>query len=196
MQKVKKIAGFTLMELMVVITILGIMSFFVIPRLSAIRGAPLKKTSADLARNIKYIYNKSMMQNKKYRIVYDFESSGIYTEFEEEKKEEKEDEKEEEETQEEEKYLITGKFVLDNDFSIKKLRLPDNIKFNGIYTSHNDKITKEGKDYTMIMPNGFVEKTIIYLEDNFNRIYTLTISPMTGALKIYNEYIDEEAIEW
>lgn len=204
-----RLPGFSLIELMIVIAIIGILGFFVIPKLGSIRGVELKKTSADLGRIIKYVYNKSVMQNKKFRLVYDFESRSISTEYEEEKNEdekkteneseeviiESEDKKEDEESPED-KYLIEGKFVEDTDMLNKKLYLPNTVKFNGIYTFHNQEISREGKDYTMILPTGFVEKTIIYLEDNYNRIYSIRINPQTGTIKIFNDYIEPENMEW
>jgi general secretion pathway protein H len=200
--------GFSLIELIIVIAIIGIMGFFVIPKLSSIRGVELKKTSADLGRVIKYVYNKSVMQNKKFRLVYDFESRSISVEYEEEKKEEEkktddesgeviiESEEKRDEKSPEDKYLIEGKFVEDTDMLNKKLYLPKTVKFNGIYTFHNQEISREGKDYTMILPTGFVEKTIIYLEDNYNRIYSIRINPQTGTIKIFNDYIEPENMEW
>ena len=60
-------AGFTLIELVMVLVVLGIVAVFVVPRLSA-TGITLPAAATRLAETIRYTQNLAMSQGQRYRI--------------------------------------------------------------------------------------------------------------------------------
>src|SRR3990167_8521568 len=105
----KNLRAFTLLELVIVITILALTATFVLPNISAIFGLGMKGACIEVGEMIRYTYNQAVIKNKVFRIVYDLENETYWIEYgepiEEEKKKEGEGEEEakKEEENEEEK---------------------------------------------------------------------------------------------
>jgi len=96
----KKCRAFTLLELIIVVTILALTATFVLPNISAIFGLGMKGACVEVGEMIRFTYNQAVIKNKVFRIVYDLEGDNFWIEYgepiEEEKKKEGEGEGEEE----------------------------------------------------------------------------------------------------
>ena len=199
----KNLRAFTLLELVIVITILALTATFVLPNISAIFGLGMKGACIEVGEMIRYTYNQAVIKNKVFRIVYDLENETYWIEYgepiEEEKKKEGEGEEEakKEEENEEEKesrIAIRASFSMyeDESSTFEKESLPTGISFHGIYTEHSGKVIKEGKEFVLFFPNGSCEKTFVYLEDRNERIYTIEVNPVIGTVKIIENYVEPE----
>ncbi len=109
--------GFTLLEMIVAISVIALVVGLVIPSVDSLTGARLKTTASKLALTIKYIFNRSAMTNQHFRMVFDMDKNSWWVEAadgrfslkqkqyyvgeeEEEEKKAKEEEKEERERNE------------------------------------------------------------------------------------------------
>ena len=216
MEYSKKVRGFTLIELTVVIAILGLVYALVIPRFSNITGLELKSTARKVASLVRYAYDDAVSENKRLRMVFGFgdEYDSIWieewvesspTDLLDTKKEDydSEDKKTLLEKEAEEKNPL-GKYVpLEGKYS--KMKLPEYIKIKGIYLASQDKTIDRNFNMTQrekerktelpppsipFLPQGFTEDSIIYLSDGKNRDFSIRINPVTGKPTIYDSYVD------
>jgi len=67
---------------------------------------------------------------------------------------------------------------LKGDVRFKDLQLPGRGKFSA------------GQVTTLIHPSGWVEETIIHLEDGAGEMLTLRVSPLTGITEVFDGYRD------
>ncbi len=202
----KKTRGFTLLELVIVVLILAITATFVVPNITAIFGLGMKGACVQMGTMIRYTYNQSVIKNKVFRIVYDLENGTYWIEYGEPIEEEKDKKdsdttekttKKEENNEEDEKesrIAIRANFspFEDESNTFGKESLPIGISFHGVYTEHSGKVVKEGKEFSLFFPNGFTEKTMVYLQDRNEKIYTLNVNPVIGSVEIVEDYVDPE----
>ncbi|MFQ5456103.1 MAG: Tfp pilus assembly protein FimT/FimU [Nitrospirota bacterium] len=164
-----KEGGFTLIELTLVIFILTIMVLVTFPRYKNISSSNMKRTVRHLTGAVKHIYNESVVTKMEYRLNYDLSN---------------------------EKYWVTVKtenngiieYVMADNLLPKKISLPRGMELKDVITLNNGKVT-EGEAWTTFFPMGRLDPTTIHLGSK-DKIYTLVINPLTGKIKVYNEYLE------
>lgn len=159
--------GFTLLELLVVVIIIGAFFFVAVPKFKDITETNIKSASRDLSATIKYSYNEAAFKKSILRLVFDLEE-GVYWL---------------EKLQGEEYEAIT-------DSKIK--RLPKGVYFKDIVTerSQNRNPLEDENEYILFLPTGFVEPAVIHIYTESDKNYTLATKPYTGGTKVYNEYME------
>jgi prepilin-type N-terminal cleavage/methylation domain-containing protein len=60
--------GFSLLELVIVLAIVGVLAVFVVPRITATQGITLSAAAAQLAASIRYTQSLAMSRGQRYRI--------------------------------------------------------------------------------------------------------------------------------
>lgn len=60
--------GFSLIELVIVLAIVGVLAVFVVPRITATQGITLSAVTAQLAASIRYTQSLAMSRGQRYRI--------------------------------------------------------------------------------------------------------------------------------
>ncbi|MFB0507166.1 MAG: prepilin-type N-terminal cleavage/methylation domain-containing protein [Thermodesulfobacteriota bacterium] len=159
--------GFTFIELSVVLLILAVLLAFVTPRFRELTEYEIKTSSRRLAGTIKYLFNEAAMRHLHYRLNYDLKKGEYWV-----------------------TYLGEGReFKEDPSILSSRVRLPTNIHFEDIVTQHRGKVY-EGETFTQFFPIGWVEETIIHLEDRRERHYSLLVMPLTGKVRIYDRYVE------
>jgi general secretion pathway protein H len=162
-------AGFTLFELVVVLFILSLISLVVFPKLEGFLAPDLSGTSRHLIATIRSLHDEAEVSKQIYRLNYDLDA-GVYWSSMVSKTEDSPE---------------------SDPAMIKHVALPDRIRFQDIVTLHQGKVS-EGKAFTQFYPSGRVEKTLIHLALDKDQVLTLIINPLTGAVKVYDHYIEEE----
>ena len=159
--------GFTLIELSMVIIILGIVSVFAVPRFKDLLWhGDIKGAARQLSGVIRYTQNKAAMSKVRHRLNYDLDAH---------------------------RYWVTmsdahGAFVEDRSILLKSISLPHKVRFKDVFTSREGEEI-HGVAYTEFIPNGLAEDTIIHLENDEEKFFTLMIKPLTGNVKVYDRYI-------
>lgn len=164
-RKTRGQAGFTLLELMVIVAILGITALMVFPKLSAFGVNSGKATTRHLSRLIQHLAQESLATKKYYRLYYDFEA-GAYSV----------------------KILQGQEFVPISGSLISGRTLPKGLSFEDVVTYRHGKV-QDGEAYTEFFPLG-VEKTTIHLREG-EAIWTLIVNGLTGRVKIFDHYVGE-----
>jgi len=157
--------GFTLLELMLVMVILGITAILVFPKLSAFGAGDLKRTIRQLSGMIEHLAQEASFTKQTYRLHYDLEDMSYWADMLQDNRE----------------------FGELSDSLVKRRKLPEGIVFQDVITPRHGKI-ESGKAYTVLFPMG-VEKSTIHLKKE-NRIWTLVINPLTGRVKVTDRYVE------
>ncbi len=160
--------GFTLIELMVVLLIMGIMLTIVIPRLGEIGEANLKRSARHLTGVIRYLRDESQAKKAVYRLRFDIQGNRYWAE------------------------VMT--FTTDKTVEFKKLQteigteggLAGQTTFRDVQAaSHPD------DPFIQFTPDGWVENAMIHLKDGSDRDFTLMVNPLTGGTELRDGYIEE-----
>lgn len=159
--------GFTLLELVIVIMVIGILGTLLIPRLPDISASKLKSASRKMAGTISYLYDRSAARQVVLRMTLDLDKNEYYVSL-----------------------LNTENQFEETTFTLaRRTRLKNTLKVRDARTATQGIVSK-GKAFIHFFPGGFTEMTVIHLIDQAENEMTLVTSPLTGKVKIYKGYVD------
>ncbi len=162
-------SGFTLIELAVVLLLIGLFSALTLPMLTGIGEDGLDASARRLAGTVKYLYNESALTGRPYRLVFDLDEETFAAKRQEENGELVE---------------VTG--------TGRQQHLKKAVRFRDVEVVGKGKSTS-GEVTADIHPVGWLDETVIHLDDGGDRVLTLRLMPFTGATKIYQGYREFEA---
>lgn len=165
-----KVGGFTLIELMVVVFLVGAFVLVAIPRIKTGTDINVKSASSNLTATIKYLYNEAVFKKNIYRLVFNVDDGVYWIET-----------------------LNEGEYVRSSDPYHKPRKLPSGVYFRDVVTERSVGRSSLDEEYEFILflPTGFVEPAAIHLmTDDEDRNYTLETKPYTGGTRVYNEYVE------
>jgi prepilin-type N-terminal cleavage/methylation domain-containing protein len=197
-------AGFTLIEMMVVMAIIALMAAFALPSISSYFEVSLESTARQMAGTVKETYNATVITGQVHRIVYDLKEQSYWVEIgpttvlldteESRKREERRARFASEKEKEDEAKSKAALFVQDRTVTRKKLTLPTGVKFEDIKTQQSEEPITEGKAYTHFFPHGMIEQTIIHLQDSSKHHVSLVLSPIVGKTDLYGHHVTEKEV--
>lgn len=188
--------GFTLIEVLIVLFIIGMMMGLGVSILFPGNSAKLRNQAAKFAGTIKFLYDDAAVKNKYYRLVFDLDNHSYSIESSSdpflvslidvtEKKKQPEPEKDPDASP------SGAAFAEESELLAQGERLPQGIKFKDISVMHLKDRQESGKVEAYFFPNGFVEPMVINLSDDEEEsFYSLEVNPMTGKAKIRSEYLE------
>lgn len=159
--------GFTLLELLVVILILGAFFFVAVPKFQDLTEVNLKSASRNLSATIKYLYNEAAFKKNIHRLVFDLDEGQYWVET-----------------------LQGNEYGISPDTKIR--RLPNGVYFKEVITERSLQRNPldDDKEFILFLPTGFVEPAVIHIYTDSDRHYTLATKPYTGGTKVYDEYVE------
>ncbi len=202
-----KRAGFSLIELLIVVAILGLVGIIAIPSISNTFRFSIKSTARELATLIKDASNSAQITGKIHRLVYDMKNQQYWVESSSEStlltsEESKQYEKDHPksffslEDEEEAAKKKNAGFSQAKALTSKKRSLPIGVIFKDVLTEQSEEVITEGLAYTHIFPHGVTERSLVHLTDTSKNEITLIVSNLLGRCKVEGRYVSaKEAYE-
>jgi prepilin-type N-terminal cleavage/methylation domain-containing protein len=157
-------AGFTLLEIVLVVAILGLFVGLAIPTLPDMTGARIEKAARKVAMTIQLTRTRAVSLRRFYRIDVDLEAGMVSVTY----------------------YGPEGTYIEDDviqPYGTGDVRIVD------VVTSIEGKIV-EGTGRIHISPRGFTEPSLIHIRDATGRDLTVSPSLTSGRVRILEGYAD------
>ncbi len=163
------LTGFTLIELVMVLAVLGLMAAIIIPKAFNLKGERLGKEARHLVTFISHLSTEAAIKKKPLRLYYDLDKGRYWAimldanaDFFEEKP------------------LATP--------LLRKVTFPQGISFHEVAKGRIN--TNRGITYTSFTPWGYRDKTRIYLKTEKDRILTISIPSIGERIKVSKGYVE------
>lgn len=167
-QTIHNARGFTLIELMIVIVVLGVMLTLIIPRLGELGDANLKRSARHLTGMIRFLRDDSQAKKAVYRIRFDIQNGHYWAEVQ---------------TQTSDKTV---------EFKRYQSVMVDEASLSGQTTFRDVQVASHPDDpYILFTPDGWVEHALVHLRDGDNKDFTLIVNSLTGNTDLRDGYIEE-----
>jgi len=158
--------GFTLIELMLVVLLLGLMASITMPLISGFEPDRINASARRLSGTVKYLYNEAAMTGLEHRLTFDLTNDAYRAA----------------------KINAAGELQPLQGVGAKKLLSPG-VRFASVYQPQRGE-RSDGEVTTALLPGGWLEETIIHLQDDKEHKLTLRLVPLTGLTEIYAGYRD------
>ncbi len=209
-------SGLTLIELLVGITIIGMIFAVGASGLKSAFDTNLRQSSSRLASTLRYLSNKAVTDHLYLRMVYNLSDQTYRVEEsrdptvispeEEEKetvakaKEAKEKETEKEDTEKEDAEEAPSKpeaaFSPSESKLLKPVKLPSGVFFKDVSVSYLPHRKEQGEVATYFFPDGYATPTLINLrneeDDNHFSVELFALSGRVKVIANYKESLEEE----
>ncbi len=151
------------MELLVVMVLLSLLTVFAVPKIrTSLFADQLKATARKLIGLVNETGRQARIEHRPYLLIFD-PAAGVFTVRAAENKGSK------------------------TSPSIRPLRLSAGVRVVDFSSVHGGK-RDSGELKLMISPKGYVDKTMIHLQDDSGRDMTLALSPFLGVTRLYDSY--------
>lgn len=161
----ERIKGFTLIELIVVISLISIMLFFAIPRFQRnVLQDSTKVVSRWILLKIPYLKERAAREQKKYILHVGLESN---------------------------KFWITHEAMTEDVLQSAETngyKLPEDIKLLDVEYPDQEKMSV-GQANIYFNEKGYSDKAIIHLENDDNEKFSFLIEPFLLRVRLYNSYV-------
>lgn len=160
--------GFTLIELTVVLALSGLVALLVMPRFyEGLFSGGMKSTIRELSLAIESLRSESSITRRPHRLYFDLKKGTYWPAVME----------------------GSGEFVKISTAVLSERHLPKGISFRDIVIPREGKV-KEGESSMNFLPSGVTEEVLIHLESDEGEVYTLSVMPLTGRMRIYDRYVE------
>ena len=203
-------AGMTLMEIMVVVTIIGAMVGLGAGAVQTLFDVEIEKAARELSATVGYLYGESARTNDIYRLAFQLDdgtywaesapnvpeslraisrSEDMQVEADRDGKVAIEDSENGGAADGEAGQTAEGFQALDD--GLLKPKKFSGVRLKDIYVSHIPEKVEHGAVYLYFFPNGSTEYAIINFTDEDESVfYSVEVNPLSGKSKIRNEYYE------
>jgi prepilin-type N-terminal cleavage/methylation domain-containing protein len=164
----RKNNGFTLIELIVVISLISLMFFFAIPRIPVdALSDNTRKVSRWIMLNVSALKEKAVHDQKRYVLHLSLDSNRLWVTSE-----------------------IMSEEELEEAAAIG-YNLPEDIKLLDVEYPDKEKISL-GQADIYFYKKGYSDKAIIHITNNDNEVLSFLIEPFLSRARLYNKYLEFE----
>jgi general secretion pathway protein H len=161
-------AGFTLLELVLVLFIIGVVTALVYPKFRNLGGGDVKVEARTLIGRVQGLYNEATFTRHTHRLVFDLDKQRYWGE-----------------TQAQQGADFTP---VDATF-MAPVTMPTGVTFKDVVTERAGK-RQEGMAYTYFLPLGRADVTTIHLAAADGDELTLQVNPLTGRVQVDSGYVE------
>ncbi len=160
--------GFTLIELIVVISLISLMIFFAIPRFQdSVLSDNTKKVSRWIIAKVHALKERAVRDQKLYILHVNLDSNRLW---------------------------MTNEFMSEQELqnaAQSAYELPDNIKVLDVEYP-DEEIISVGRADIYFYKKGYSDKAMIHIENNDNEQLSFLIEPFLSRVRMYETYVDFE----
>ena len=166
--KFRRNKGFTLIELIVVISLISLMLFFAIPRFQVdVLSDNTNKVSRWIMLKVHALKEKAVHEQKLYVLHLSLDSNQLW---------------------------VTSDIMSEEELQTAALNgyeLPENIKLLDVEYPDEEKISV-GRADIYFYKKGYSDKAIIHITNNDNELLSLVVEPFLSRVRLYSKYIEFE----
>jgi general secretion pathway protein H len=196
--------GFTLIELLVVIGVISLFAALAVPAVEAITGANARKSAAELAGAMRYLFDTAALRHATCRLALDLDArewwaecapgrAGIARDPEREADAERalSDRFPDERSEEVRKLLAKTEFGAFEDRLVGKRELPGSTAFGPVSVEGRRGKLEGGTAYVYFFAGGRAQRAHVPVADGSNR-YTVVLEPFTGRARVRTGDVEME----
>ncbi len=199
MRRADTARGFTLLEMIVVVAVVGVLLAAAVPALSAVSGANARRAAGELAGATRYLFETAGLRHETCRLALDLDGSAWWAECtagrfslprekssdlrREEDEEDLADRFPDERDAEARRLLATAKFGAFADRLARRRNLPGAARFQEVWAEHQREPFSKGMAYVYFFPQGRTEQARIPVVDGDAR-YAVLLQPFTGRARV------------
>jgi len=160
--------GFTLIELMVVIVVLGVMMTLIIPQLGNIGDANLKRSARHLTGMVRFLRDEAQAKKTVYRLRFDIPGNKYWTE----------------------ELTMAPEGAM--EFKPAQSAMSSEGSLSGRTSFKDVRVGSHPDDpFILFTPDGWVEKAFIHLRNSDDKVFTLIVKPLTGDTDLREGEVEE-----
>jgi general secretion pathway protein H len=189
--------GFTLIEIMIVLAILGGLVAFGLPRLKSPKES-IKTVTREMTVLFREIRNEARLKQRTHRIVFQFEGEDhrYWVESAEGAVLAKTiEELRQEASAKDEEGRSLSPFQRSEKFSKKDRELPRKLYFASVETKRDPEPITSGTAYVYFSPEGLVDQASVQVTNRQNITWSLVINPLTGQTDVVQEPVRLEQLK-
>lgn len=191
--------GYTLIELIIVIAVIGLLAAAAVPALNAVTGANARSAAGELAGAMRYLFDTAALRRQTCRLAVDIDGGAWWAECtkdrftlsrekasaqsREEDDEDLADRFPDERDAERRRLLARATFGKFSDRLAGKRSLPGSVRFGGVWSEHQREPFDRGMAYVYFFPQGRAEEAQVPVVDGDNA-YTVVLQAFTGNARV------------
>jgi general secretion pathway protein H len=195
--------GFTLIEVLIVVAVIGVMAFAAAPAVNSFTGANARSAAGEISGASRYLFDTAALRHQTCRMVIDIDRQEWWAECTAAgpggrrgqpvmgKDGVAEDDDQlarsfsDEPDAEKRRFLSRARFTEFKDRQVQKRKLKGSATFEKVWTPRQRDVQTRGKAYVYFYPQGQVDPAQIPVVDG-SSVYTVVTQPLTGRARVVN----------
>ena len=199
--------GFTLIEVLIVVAVVGVMALAAAPALDSFTGANARSAAGEIAGASRYLFDTAALRRQTCRLVVDIDHGEWWAECTSAgpgnrrgqpvmgKDGVAEDDEQllrgysDEPDAEKRRFLARARFAEFKDRQVQKRKLKGSAAFEKVWTPRQRDAQTRGKAYVYFFPQGQADPAHVPVVDGSN-VYTVVTQPLTGRARVVNGWAE------
>lgn len=193
--------GFTLIEVLIVVAVIGVMALAAAPALDSFTGANARSAAGEIAGASRYLFDTAALRHQTCRLVVDIDHKEWWAECTAagpggrrgqpvmgkdgvaEDDEQLSRSYSDEPDAEKRRFLARARFAEFKDRQVQKRKLKGSAAFEKVWTPRQRDAQTHGKAYVYFFPQGQVDPAHVPVVDG-SSVYTVVTQPLTGRARV------------